>query len=710
MIGKSILHYKILEKLGEGGMGVVYKAHDSKLKRDVAIKFLPRNIASNTEEKQRFENEAQAAAGLNHPNISTIYSIESVTSDKDDIEVFIVMEYIEGDELKKKIDEGGIKIDQALKITREIAEGLCVAHGKGVIHRDIKSSNIMVTRDGKVKVMDFGLAKVKGSELVTRVGTTIGTAAYMSPEQAQGIKIDQRTDLWSLGVILYEMLTGELPFKAEHEAAWAYTIIHEHPLEPSELDRKIPQAIDHLVMKLLEKEPDKRFESADALLKSLSEAESGIGSSEQSQKTKAIAVLPFNNISTEQETDYFSDCLTEELIMNLSRLKDMRVVSRTTTMQYKSTNKGIKTIGKELGVRYLIEGSVRKFQDKLRITAQLIDVSNDAQIWAETYKGNLADVFDIQEQVSKQIVDALMLKLTPTEKVVLTKRATENTEAFDLYLRARDFLSKLTKNNIEFAIQLFTKAIETDKRYAAAYAGLSEAYAQLYFSFERTEELLEKAIESGLKALMYDPTLSEAYVSLSIAYYNKKLYDDAHIAGQKALELDPDNYTAYWVLGRIYHSMDRDKEAIELYEKAIKLNPDFYSAFADLSLSYERIGDTENQNKVLQKSLEVYPRYLSQHPDDSRAHILYSLLLAKLGKKDEAKDVGKKAYDLSPNDAVMLYNLACLFSRLEERAQGVDYLKKACKSGYQNFEWIKRDPDFDNIRKEPGYIELLNGK
>ncbi|MCB9058614.1 MAG: protein kinase [Calditrichae bacterium] len=710
MIGKTILHYKIQEKLGEGGMGVVYKAQDLKLKRDVAIKFLPKHIAANTEERKRFEVEAQAAASFNHPNIATIYAIEEARLNDNENEVFIVMEFIDGVELKNKILESNIAIDSALNITRAIAEGLKAAHEKGIIHRDIKSSNIMITKDGKVKVMDFGLAKVKGSELVTRVGTTLGTAAYMSPEQAQGIKLDHRTDLWSLGVIFYEMLTSELPFKAEHEAAWSYVIVNEHPLEPSELDRKIPAHIDDIVLKLLEKDREKRFASADELINSISDAEKGISSADQQTKTKAIAVLPFNNISSEKETDYFSDGLAEELIMNLSRLKDMRVVSRTTTMQYKGTTKGIKTIGKELGVRYLIEGSVRKFQDKLRITAQLIDVATDTQLWAETYKGDLADVFDIQEQVSKQIVDALMLKLTPTEKVVLSKRSTVNPEAFDCYLRARNYLYQRTKNGIQFAIQLFKQAIQLDERYAAAYAGLGEAYATMHFDYDTKDVWFDKAIESSLKALMYDSSLSEAYAALGLAYMSKRSLNEAAEACQKAIGLDPNNFSSYWILGRVYHLLDRDREAIEMQKKVIELNPNFHTAYGDLRIVYERLNEKEKHDDILQKLLDVYPKYLAQHPEDARSHIYYAIDLATVGRNEEAKNEAEKALQLSPDDPLMYYNAACSYARMNETKLAINALKNSVAKGLEDYEWIKRDTDLENIRKEPEYLELMYGK
>ncbi len=705
MIGQTISHYKILEKLGEGGMGVVYKAQDTTLNRDVAIKFLPRQIASQSEERERFKVEAQAAAALNHPNIATIYSIE-----EKDSEVFIVMEFIDGMELKEKITSGPIKQNEALEIITRIADGLKTAHNKGIVHRDIKSSNIMVTKDAQVKIMDFGLAKVKGSGLVTRVSTTMGTAAYMSPEQVSGEKVDHRTDIWSLGVIFYELLTGELPFKADYDAAWTYVIMNKNPLKPSELDRKIPPQLDSIIIKILEKDCDKRYSNIEEFLKELKEVQTGISGTEQEGKTKAIAVLPFNNISAEQESDYFSDGLAEELIMNLSRLKDMRVVSRTTSMQYKGVQKNVKAIGKELGVRYIIEGSVRKFQDNLRITAQLIDVDKDAQLWAETYKGNLADVFDIQEKVSKQIVDALMVKLTPMEKVVLEKRATLDPEAFDCYLRARDFLYRRSKNSVQFAIQLFQKAIEFDQRYAGAYAGLGESYATLYQNFESKDIWLDKAIDSSLKALTYDSSLSEAYAALSLAYFYKKSNEEALTAGKKAIELDPNNFIGYWILGRIYHSTDRDNEAIDLFNKVIELNPDFYSAYLDLRLAYERLGNTEKFNEVLKAAIKVYSRYLYQHPDDSRAHMLYALDLLLVGNNEEAKSEAAKAVELNPTDPLMQYNASCFYSRLGDKNLAIETLKNAMTAGYQDYEWIKRDSDLDNIRNEPKFLELMRGK
>jgi serine/threonine protein kinase/tetratricopeptide (TPR) repeat protein len=709
MIGRKISHYEITEKLGEGGMGAVYKARDLTLDRPVAIKFLPSHLSASSESKARFVQEAKAAAALNHRHILNIYEI-----DERDDSMFLVMEYIEGKTLRDliaKLQSGtGLPVAEAIGRATEIARGLKAAHDKGIVHRDVKSENVMVTTDGHLKIMDFGLAKLKYGSGVTKPGTSLGTLAYMSPEQVQGTPADHRSDIWSLGVVLYEMLTGELPFKAEHEAGLLYLVVNEEPLMPSVLDKKIPRPIDAVVGRLLEKNLERRPQTTDEVIIALEDALKEMETTVAATRTKAIVVLPFGNISQEKESDYFSDGLTEELIASLSKLKDIRLIPRATSMQYKNTAKDLKSISRELDTRYILSGSVRKFQDNLRITVELIDVETDAQLWAETYKGKLADVFDIQEQVSKQIVEALMVKLTPTEKVVLSKRSTENPEAFDCNLRARDFLYRRTKNSIQFSIQLFQKAIELDTRYAAAYAGLGEAYATLHHDFDSKEIWLDKAIESCLKALMYDPTLSEAYAALGLAYFSKNSLDEAIDSTQKAIELDPNNFVAYWILGRIYHTTDRDREAIGLYEKAIDLNPDFYTGYGDLRMIYERLGETEKYNEILQTLLDLFPRYLSQHPDDARSHIYYATDLAQVGRNEEAKAEAAKALELSPGDPLMLYNAACCYARMRENSLAVDALKNSVASGLEDYEWIKRDPDFDAIRNDPGYQELMKGK
>ncbi len=709
MTGQTVSHYDIISKLGEGGMGVVYKAQDTKLDRPVAIKFLPPHLSASQDNKARFMQEARATAALNHANILNVYDV-----DEQDGRMFFVMEYIEGKTLKSHIASlkagEGVPVRQAIDWAMQVAQGLKAAHEKNIVHRDIKPENIMLTKDGHPKIMDFGIAKLKSGTGMTKTGTSLGTLSYMSPEQAQGLPADQRSDIWSLGVVLYEMLTAELPFKAEHEAALMYLIVNETPLTPSSHDRRIPPPVERFVMKMLARDREERFQSMDEVLTSARSVLADIESAGQAGKAKAIALLPFENISPDKESDYFSDGLTEELILSLSKLKNMRVVSRTSTMQYKGTKKDIKTIGRELGARYILEGSVRKFQEDLRITVQLVDVESDAQLWAAKYKGKLADVFDIQEQVAEQIVDALMVKLSPSEKVVLTKRSTENPEAFDLYMRARNSLYRRTKTDINSAIQLFLRAIELDRRYSTAYAGLGEAYATLYQDLDRNDSYLDKAVEACHKALMYDSTLSEAYAALGIAYFNKKMLQEAQDAGRKAIELDPNNSTAYWVLGRIYHSTDQDRLAVDVYNTCIDLNPDFYSAHTDLYTSYEKLGEAEKAADALRNVLQVIPRYLQGHPDDGRAHMLHGIFLVYAGRNEEAKEEAGKALRLNPTDPLMMYNGACFYARIGESRLAVESLRGAITAGYQNYEWIKRDSDFDTLRNDPGYLDMMRGK
>jgi serine/threonine protein kinase/Flp pilus assembly protein TadD len=705
MIGQVISHYKILDKLGEGGMGVVYKAKDTKLKRTVALKFLPMQELEAEEEKARLVYEAQAAAALNHPNICTIYEIEEA-----DGQTFIAMEYVEGQTLKEKIDSGPMDPAEAVDLALHVGEGLQEAHSRGIVHRDIKPANIMVTSPRQIKIMDFGLAKSPTRVKITRTGTTVGTQAYMSPEQARGQEADHRSDIWSLGVVLYEMLVGRRPFGGAYQQAVIYSILNEDPEPLTSLPRGAPTDLGDTVLRMLHKERDLRIQSMGEFLVRLQESKAALIGVEHREQEKAIAVLPFKDISPDKESDYFSDGLTEELLISLSRLKDIRVVSRTTTMRYKGAGKDIKAIGREIGARYIMEGSVRRYREDLRISVQLIDVASDTQLWAETYKGLLADVFDIQEQVSRQIVDALMLKLTPTEKIVLSKRPTMNPEAFDLCLHARDFLYQTTRTKLRTAIVLFEKAIELDPRYAAAYAGLGETYATLYQNYDRKQDLLDKAIDSSLKAIMYDSTLSEAYSALGLSYFHKGSLEKALEAGEKAIELDPNSFVGYWTLGRIYHTSDRDKEAVECLERVISLNPDFYTAYMDLRMCYERIGEKKKYHDTLEAALEVYPRYLLKHPEDGRAYMFYATDLAQVGKTEEAMTQAEKALDWTPNDPLMLYNGACFYARMGEKSKAVEALREALAAGFENLEWIRRDADLESIRAEQGYLELIEDK
>jgi len=422
-----------------------------------------------------------------------------------------------------------------------------------------------------------------------------------------------------------------------------------------------------------------------------------------------LAVLPFENMSPDRETDYFSDGLTEELIMHLSRIKELQVVSRTTIMQYKNAQKDMHTLGHELNARYILEGSVRRHRDDLRITAQLIDVKTDSHLWAETYKGNMADVFDIQESVAKQIVQAMRLTLTPAEEVALGKRATLNTEAFDFNLHAREFLFRSSKSYLLSAVDLFQEAIKLDPRYAGAYAGLGEAYAIIYVWHDKKEAWLDKAMDAALKALMYDNTSSEGYAALGLVYYCKREHDEAITAIEKSIELDPDNFFPYWIKGRIFRALDQFPEAIVQFSKVLELNPEFYTVYIELQMEYERVEDKEKGAEIVRLALEFFPGYLLRAPDDARAHIFHSAILLSVDRIEESKRRLERAVDLSPNDANMMYNVACNYARMGEKDLAVENLKKAVSNGFVDYEYFKRDPDFESIQDHPGFVELMKG-
>jgi len=424
----------------------------------------------------------------------------------------------------------------------------------------------------------------------------------------------------------------------------------------------------------------------------------------------ALAVLPFENMANSQDADYFSDGLTEELIASLSNIKEIEVISRRTSMKYKGTDKDDRIIGRELGARYLAGGSVRKIGENLRITAQLVDADKGKQLWANTYKGKLDDIFDIQEQLANQIAEALKLKLSLTEKVSLGKRPTVNAQAYDFYLRGKDYLYHLTKRSVEYSIQLFEKAFELDPRYAAAYAACSNAYGLLFTWFSRDDRYKDRAQELGLKALMYDNESADAYSSLSLSYLIRHEYEEAISAGKKAITLDPDSFLPYWIVGRVHFSMGNFSEAKQLLSESLRMQPNFYSNVGDLEMTYSALGEETLAEKMRIQLNEMLPTYLLRFPDDGRAHMVYAINLSKFGHPDGAKEEAKKALDLSPGDPLMLYNCSCFYAQLGETQLAVQTLKDAIAVGHENFDWMKQDPDLDPIRNDPEYIELMKDK
>jgi len=567
LIEQEFSHYHIIAPIGRGGMGVVYKAKDIRLGRTVALKFLPPELTHDPRTKSRFVWEARAASSLDHPNICTIYDIDET----DDGQTYISMAHYEGKTLQEKIKRGPLPIELAIDFTLQIVEGLHATHSKGIIHRDIKPVNIFITNQNRIKLLDFGLAKLNEASFADP-GVALGTYAYMSPEQIQGKVVDQRTDLWSLGVVFYEMLTGKQLFHRPYMESIIYLVINEEPAPLQSLRPEIPRSVDEIVSILLQKDPRKRFQDTTTLIQELKRVSNprAVINSEK----KSIVVLPFVNLSLDSDQEYFSDGLTEEILTGLAKIKSLRVISQTSSMMLKNTKKSMRTIARELNVQFVLEGSVRKFENKLRITAQLIDARYDEHIWAENYDGLLEDIFEIQEKVSLSIVKQLRLNLSAADYKNLKRKPIRDIDAFDHYLRARDQINKFTPQALDRAVKYLKKAHSEIGENAAILSGLAYAYAQYAALGYRWEDYLNQA----------------------------------EIYAHRALEIDPDSAEALTVLGFVNLWMrGKPGKAINYFENAIQLRADDTNTLQWLAMAYGNVGRVESAKMIAKQAVKVDP-------------------------------------------------------------------------------------------------------
>jgi len=686
-------------------MGVVYKAEDTKLERTVAIKFLPKHVSAHDEERKRFEIEAKAAAALNHPNIATIHNIEEV-----DDEMFIVMEYIKGRELRDIVGalrDVPMPIEDVLNNATQIAEGLQAAHKKGITHRDIKSANIMITEDGQVKIMDFGLAKIAGWAQLTKDHSILGTAAYMSPEQARGESVDHRADIWSFGAVLYELLTGQLPFKGDYEQAVIYSILNEDPNSIVELREDTPSQLTSIVEKTLQKNPRDRFQTTKDLIDELKALEKSGSSIHEKKVIHTVAVLPFTNMSNDKEQEYFCDGMAEDIINDLAHLEGLQVVARTSSFAFKAKNLDIREIGMKLGAHSIVEGSVRKAGNRLRITAQLINVADGYHLWSERYDRELEDVFAIQDEIAKNIVQALEIKLSKREKHVLGKVKTQDVQAYDYYIRGRTFFYQLHQDKTRLAIQMFKKAIKKDKNYALAYAGLADGYSQLYMFFDRNNENLQQALVASQKALELDPELAEAHSSRGLALAQNNQFEEAVKEFESAIQLNPKFFEAYYQYGRTCRAHGKHDQAAKLFEKASQVRPEDYEAAYFLVAAYDDINLKPETEKANQRALDVVRKHLDLNPDDARALYLGAGVLIRADEPEEALQWVERAVSIDPHETQVLYNAACIYSLLGKIEEALDYFEKTIEAGWASREWIDTDSDLDPIRDHPRFQKAL---
>jgi serine/threonine protein kinase/cytochrome c-type biogenesis protein CcmH/NrfG len=708
MIGETVSHYEILEKLGEGGGGVVYKARDTKLNRVVALKFLRPQLLGSKDDKDFLVREAQAAAALDHPNICTIYEI-----DETDGQIFISMAFIEGVSLKKRIQSEPFDLEEATHIAIQVAEGLEEAHRKGIVHRDIKSANIMVTDKGLTKITDFGLALLAEDAEVTSTEKIIGTPSYMSPEQARGDSVDQRADVWAWGVVFYEMLAGMLPFRGERPAALIYSILNDEPTSLSQVNAKVPVELEWVVNQALAKPVEDRYQDFAEVLALLQSPSSGLEFDSATRRLfitppqPSIAVLAFEDMSPGKDQEYFCDGIAEEVINNLAHVGGLRVASRTSSFSYKGRREDIREIGRKLGVRTVLEGSVRKADNKLRINTQLINVADGCHLWSEQYDRELEDVFAIQEEIASRIAQTLKVELTEEERQVLEKAPTQSIAAYELYLRGRQYFYRSKRDSIDYALGMFARAIEEDPEYALAYAGIADCRSFLCMYFGGGQSDLEEANEASSKALELDPDLAEAHAARGLAESLSKSYEEAEKEFEAAIKLNPNLYEAHYFYARTCFVQGKHEEATRHYRAAHRVNPDEYQAASLLGFTYKTMGEAEKMERAYRRSLTKIERHLELNPDDVRATYLGAEALLKLNEREKAMEWVKRVLAKERDDPYTLYGISCIYAQIGEIEEGMYYLERAVQMGFHHKEWMQHDSDLDSLREHARYPALV---
>ena len=729
MIGTTISHYRITSQLGEGGMGVVYEAEDTKLGRHVALKFLSPTMANDESLLQRFQREARAASALNHPNICTIHGIE-----QQDATHFIVMELLDGESLADRIRGKGLDIESVLALGIQIVDALESAHSKGIVHRDLKPANIFITSRGQAKILDFGLAKMDqgkpdaASNLPTAMhdglttpGTAMGTVSYMSPEQARGEVTDARTDLFSFGTILYQMATGTMPFQGDTSAVVFDAILNRNPTPANSINSALPADLDRIISQALEKDRDLRFQTATDLKTALKRLKRDISSGRHSGENSAIhtsrtpsspahehsiAVLYFENLSGIKEDEYLRDGITEDITTELSKIGRVRTYSRAVVMPYRDKQVTAGQVGKELGASYVLSGSLRRAGNRLRINAQLVDANTDFPVWSERYDREMEDVFAVQDEIASKIAEALRITLSPQEQEALAEKPTENLHAYDLYLRGRNFARRVGRQDMQFALQMYENAVALDPNFAVAHAAIANVCAQYYYYFERKQDWIDRVNVAAQKAIATgrdEPEIRCAEAWLDFAQGN---YASAVDKIRAALARDPDIDGGYHLFGRALFESGRYQEVLDIMEDALAHAGENYNTTIPIHNALGALGKADALKNYTFREIAIFEAQLKKTPEDARVRVLLAGDYAYQNRFDDAQRELDLAMALRPDDTMILYNSACTLAEMDRLPEAMVALKKAWEAGYRNPAWTRQDPDLAKLHGDPEFERL----
>jgi serine/threonine protein kinase/Tfp pilus assembly protein PilF len=733
LIGQTVSHYTVTRKLGSGGMGVVYEAEDTRLGRRVALKFLPHEMAQDAQLLERFQREARAASALNHPNICTVHAIE-----QHERQHFIVMELLEGQTLAQMIGRQPFEIERLLALAIQITDALESAHAKGIVHRDIKPANLFVVARGQVKILDFGLAKMErpsaapgsggapsqmetllASDELTTPGSAMGTVSYMSPEQARGQLVDARTDLFSVGTVLYQMATGVPPFQGDTSAIIFDAILNRDPAPITQVNPALPPEFGRILNKVLEKDRNLRCQSATELKTDLNRLKRDLDSGQKraaetsdsrsgaaKQSAKSIAVLYVENLSGVKEDEYFRDGITEDIITELSKIKGLNTFSRPTVLAYRDKQVTPAQIGQQLRAAYVLAGSLRRAGNRLRINAQLVDTHTDFPLWSERYDREMKDVFEVQDEIARKIAEALRITLSPQEQEAIAAKPTDNLQAYDLYLRGKSYARRQTRQDLEFALQMFENSFTLDPKFALAFAASANACALLYTNYGRDTVWMERAKAAAQKATALSPDLPEVQVGEAWIQCADGRYEEAVRTVKQAIERKRDCEGAYYLLVRALFASGRYQEVASIADVALEASGEDYNAYVPVMNSLAALGKDDALKNIRQRLISALENHLKKVPEDARARILLGGHYAEVNRIDDAVRETNLAITLRPNEAVVLYNAACNYCLLKRKPEAIDTLRKAWEAGFKDPGWARRDPDLALLHGDPEFERM----